>query len=201
MTSALSAPDIRSSLLGYQNIFHDWEMDNLFEGDGSNSLIVASKDHVMNSQESAMRSTDFDTYLPENILKKVDRATMAFGLEGRDPFLDYRIMNLAFSSQCSRTFKHGPKSLVKAAAHKLVPQSLLDRPKQGFSSPIDSWMSNLLSSDLEHYFSIRNLSKYEFLNSTTLINYYDRYCHGDKSLDRKIWSLFVLLLWMEQWMS
>jgi asparagine synthase (glutamine-hydrolysing) len=201
VTSALSAPDIRSSLLGYQNIFHDWEMDNLFVGDGRKSLIVASKDHSMNSQESAMRSTDFDTYLPENVLKKVDRATMAFGLEGRDPFLDYRIMNLAFSSQCSRTFRHGPKSLVKAAAHKLIPQSLLDRPKQGFSSPIDSWMTNLFSSDLEHYFSIKNISKYGFLNSTSLIDYYARYCHGDKSLDRKIWSLFVLLLWMEQWVS
>ena len=201
VTSALSAPDIRSSLLGYQNIFHDWEMDNLFVGDGGKSIIMTSKDQAMHSQESAMRSTDFDTYLPENVLKKVDRATMAFGLEGRDPFLDYRIMNLAFSSQCSRMFSHGPKFLVKAAAHQLVPQSLLDRPKQGFSSPIDSWMSNLFSSDLEHYFSIKNISKYEFLNSTTLIDYYARYCHGDKSLDRKIWSLFVLLLWMEEWVS
>jgi len=201
VTSALSAQDIRSSLLGYQNIFHDWEMNSILISDLNVSAIISSKNKAINCQDSAMRSTDLDTYLPENILKKVDRATMAFGLEGRDPFLDYRIMNLAFSSQCSGTFKHGPKSLVKAAAHKLIPQSLLDRPKQGFSSPIDSWMNNLLSHDLEHYFSTKNLSKYEFLNSTTIINYYDRYSAGDKSLDRKIWSFFVLLLWLEQWVT
>jgi asparagine synthase (glutamine-hydrolysing) len=201
VASALSAPDVRSSLLGYQNIFHDWEMDNLFVGDSSNELIIALKDHGMNYQESVMRSTDLDTYLPENVLKKVDRATMAFGLEGRDPFLDFRIMNFAFTSQCSKTFRHGPKALIKEAAHKLIPQSLLDRPKQGFSSPIDSWMSNLFESDLDHYFSIKNLSKYGFLNSNVLRTYYLRYRSGDKSLDRKIWSLFVFLLWMEQWVN
>ena len=92
-----------------------------------------------------MMAIDFQTYLLDDILQKVDRATMTHSLEGREPFLDHRI--LEFAAQLPDNFKYNngiKKRILKDITHQYIPQKLLDRPKMGFAIPIASWLNNQL---------------------------------------------------------
>src|SRR5262249_5803068 len=96
-----------------------------------------------NSREvlQAMALTDIATYLPEDLLVKVDRMTMAVGLEARSPFLDTRVVELASSIPASlKRTSNDAKKIVKQTFGPLFPPGFLDRPKMGFSLPIDDWL-------------------------------------------------------------
>ena len=84
---------------------------------------------------------DFEHYLPEDILTKVDRTTMAVSIEGREPLLDHRLVEFAFNLPPRlRRGPLGPKHLLKKILYSYVPRELVDRPKQGFAIPLDSWL-------------------------------------------------------------
>jgi len=93
-------------------------------------------------------SIDYSMYLQNDILTKVDRATMSVSLEGREPFLDHRIVE--FAAQLPNEFKFGStqKMILKDIVHSYIPKDLMDRPKAGFSLPINSWLKNDLSAIL-----------------------------------------------------
>jgi asparagine synthase (glutamine-hydrolysing) len=85
---------------------------------------------------------DLKTYLPDFVLTKVDRATMAVGLESRPPLLDPRLIEAAFRTPAAIRFRHAEKKyLLKRAVAGRVPQSIIDRPKKGFGSPMAQWMA------------------------------------------------------------
>lgn len=91
-----------------------------------------------------LRMIDLATYLTDDILVKVDRATMAASLESRAPFLDPRVSNLARSLSQENLFgDHELKHLLKDIARDLVPHEIVDRPKMGFGPPIDRWMRTI----------------------------------------------------------
>src|SRR5262249_9800816 len=98
----------------------------------------------------AMAITNIMTYLPEDLLVKIDRMTMAFGLEARSPFLDTKVMELALS-MAPRLKKNvgGGKRIVKQAFGGLFPPGFFDRTKMGFSLPIDEWLRTELRSLVE----------------------------------------------------
>ena len=89
-----------------------------------------------------MLETDVNTYLPGDLLVKMDIATMAYSVEGRSPFLDHRLME--FARTCPRLKLHGTngKVLLKAAFRGIVPDEILDRPKMGFGVPSARWFRN-----------------------------------------------------------
>jgi asparagine synthase (glutamine-hydrolysing) len=84
---------------------------------------------------------DFKTYLPDDILTKVDRATMAVGLEARPPFLDHKLVELAFAIPAPIRFRQAEKKyLLKRAVADRLPPEIINRGKKGFSSPLMQWM-------------------------------------------------------------
>ncbi len=84
---------------------------------------------------------DMKYYLPEDILTKVDRATMFNGLEGRDPFLDHRIVEFALALPLEYKYRSGEtKYLLKRILKRYLPEKLFARPKQGFAVPVHSWL-------------------------------------------------------------
>ncbi len=200
VVNALRGRNVGEQLLGYQSIFSQQEIKDILIGDhGYTSLSLGSPSPQVRDDFTEMQLTDFETYLPENILKKVDRATMSVGLEARDPFLDYRLFDLALSPAHSSLLRMSPKRVVKSAAHALIPKELLDRPKQGFSSPIESWMFRLMQDEMSYYFSDSYLKGQTLIDSKMVKGYYKRFISGDRSVSRKMWTLLILFVWLDEW--
>ena len=120
--------DIQELLGGYEN---PRQLANVYPG------LIADKISLW----------DFHHYLPEDILTKVDRTTMAASIEGREPLLDHRLAEFAFRLPLHlRRGGLGPKHALKRILGKLIPQELINRPKQGFSIPLEQWLRNELKS-------------------------------------------------------
>ena len=79
-------------------------------------------------------------YLQNDILTKVDCATMSVSIEGREPFLDHRIIEFVAQLPSKYKYGHTQKMILKDIVHKYIPKELMDRPKSGFTSPINSWL-------------------------------------------------------------
>src|SRR6185312_3253912 len=105
-----------------------------------------------------MSLTDLRYYLPDDILVKVDRTTMAAGLEGREPLLDHRLVELAMRLPLSmRRGALGTKHLARKILYRHVPRELIDRPKQGFAIPLGRWLRGELAPLLDQYLDAKRV--------------------------------------------
>ncbi|SNZ06175.1 asparagine synthase (glutamine-hydrolysing) [Persephonella hydrogeniphila] len=148
-----------------------------------------------------MLATDFKTYLVDDILVKVDRATMNTSLEGREPFLDYRLIE--FVAQLPSSYKineNDKKILLKSIAHKYIPKDMIDRPKMGFSVPLNEWFQKELSSLLNEYFDLEKLKKVTCINAEEVHKIYSQWLKFPEVNYNKIWILLIFLMWYEEWM-
>jgi asparagine synthase (glutamine-hydrolysing) len=144
---------------------------------------------------------DMKTYLPGDILTKVDRASMAVGLEARVPFLDHRIVEFA----CSLPFRHKYKNkeskyLLKRLLYKRIPRELFQRPKQGFGIPISHWLSHDLKYLMDDYLDAGRIRKegifdHEFVETTVR-----RHCSGQEDNGYRLYNLLMFQMWKERWM-
>ena len=127
---------------------------------------------------------DSITYLPDNNLCKVDRATMKYSLEARNPLLDINVVNAAFRTP--HRFKYNKKNkkyILKDLAYDYIPQELLDRPKKGFAVPIDKWLRGALKTDLIDLTNADYLKKQGIFNPTYTSEYVSCYlATGDKGV-------------------
>lgn len=152
-------------------------------------------------QEAVLNFVDYETYLPDDILVKVDRMSMANSLELRAPLLDYRIAE--FAAGLPQEWKWTPwggKRILKQAAAAVLPKSVLTRRKQGFVSPIGSWLRGDLKPFLQEVFhSQRGKHPIRLDYCEQLL---DRHVAGEGGLiDRKLWLILCYLLWHEQFAS
>jgi asparagine synthase (glutamine-hydrolysing) len=144
---------------------------------------------------------DFKQYLPDDILAKVDRATMSVALEGREPFLDHRILEFAAQLPSNYKFRDGiKKAILKDLVHQYVPKTLLDRPKIGFGLPIHSWLRNELKYLIEEYLADDKIKEVGLFNVKTVKKIkYDFF--NDKSTNHNfIWKLLQFQMWYFKWM-
>jgi len=122
-----------------------WELDKVFNKNYINEtfLSLAEYEGEFETIEDFSRF-DFYRYLPDDILVKVDRASMAYSLEARVPILDYRLVELAYKLPQNLKLQNGHKSILKEILYKYVPKELIERPKMGFGVPLDKWFRNEL---------------------------------------------------------
>ena len=144
---------------------------------------------------------DYKTYQQDNILFKVDKATMHCSLEGREPFLDYRLID--FLSQIHPEIKvqnSSKKFLLKEIVHKYVPKNLMDRPKRGFSFPLFDFLNAEFKEYVEFYLGEGRVANLEFLNPEYIELVKHEFFKGNKLYTKKIWLLLVYSMWHERWM-
>jgi len=142
----------------------------------------------------SMQDSDFKTYLPDDILAKVDRASMAVGLEAREPFLDQNIIEYAAGMHAK------DKNQLKKILYKYVPKKLVDRPKQGFGIPVHEWLKEDLKPILMDYLSPSKLKRGGIFNEASVKRNLDEYLGGKTEAGRKIWVLLSFQMWHERWM-
>ncbi|OGZ24808.1 MAG: asparagine synthase (glutamine-hydrolyzing) [Candidatus Nealsonbacteria bacterium RIFCSPLOWO2_02_39_8] len=150
---------------------------------------------------SQMQSVDFKTYLCDDILTKVDRATMAAGLEGRDPFLDRDIIEYAAKLPLKFKYRNGEsKYILRKILYKYIPKELLERPKQGFGIPIHKWLREDCQGLLKQYLSYSRIKEQGIFNEEYVKRYLENYLQGRSNNGHKIWFLLMFQLWYERWM-
>lgn len=152
---------------------------------------------------------DSITYLPDNNLCKVDRATMKYSLEARNPLLDINVVNTAFMTPHQYKYKNkNKKFILKDIAYDYIPSELLDRPKSGFAVPIDKWLRGALREDLIDLTSVDYLNKQGIFNPIYTSEYVSHFlAKGDKGAfsgnnpSNIVWPLYMFQKWYQYYMD
>lgn len=148
-----------------------------------------------------MMAVDYQTYLLDDILQKVDRATMSVSLEGREPFLDHRIIEFASRLPDEYKYKDGVKKrILKDIVHDYVPQEMMDRPKMGFAIPIADWLQKELRHLVEEFCSDSRLKEHGLFDVGNINSLLNDFFGGKKEYDMKVWYLLMFQMWYDKWM-
>jgi asparagine synthase (glutamine-hydrolysing) len=144
---------------------------------------------------------DLHHYLPGDILTKVDRATMAVSIEGREPLLDHRLVEFAFALPFRfRRGAGGPKHLLRKVLYKYVPREYVDRPKQGFGIPLHQWLGDLRQL-LDQYLEPGVIAAQGIFDAEVVRRLVARFRAGDKPAGDKVWLLLAFQMWHARWMK
>lgn len=138
---------------------------------------------------------DFKTYLSEDVLFKVDRASMAASLEVRAPFLDRRIIEFAFSIDSNKKLKYfKTKVILKKLMKDKLPPEIIKRGKKGFGIPVAKWIKGPLKGEFENIIEEED----EILNKKFVKKLFDEHIKGKKDNRKKLWTIYVFLKWKKK---
>jgi asparagine synthase (glutamine-hydrolysing) len=147
-------------------------------------------------------AVDYKTFLVDNNLVKVDRATMSVSLEGREPMLDHRIVEFVSQLPSSMKIRNGiNKWLLKEIVHKYIPRELMERPKRPFIAPLMVWFREDLKEQLKYYLSERTLVKTGIFDPAPIIRFRNDYLEGKKVNYQKLWQILIFQLWYDRWIE
>lgn len=142
---------------------------------------------------------DVKHYLKDDLLVKVDIASMQYALEVRTPFLDYRIVEFALNLDEKLKKKEGTaKYLLKEVLYDYVPKQIFDRPKWGFSIPLVKWLRTDLHYLIDNYLSEEVITKYGVVNYAVVKQLIQRFEKGEGYLYNRLWVLILLHKWLQQ---
>ncbi len=148
---------------------------------------------------SRMQHMDISTWLVDDILTKVDRASMHNSLEARVPILDHKFAELTFKIPPSLKLKGSDKKYIfKKAMENDLPKSILKHKKQGFAIPLSSWFKDDLKEYIQDRLNSKNSFVSEYLDTAFISKLIEDHNHGMRSLHRKIWGILFLDVWLEQ---
>jgi asparagine synthase (glutamine-hydrolysing) len=150
---------------------------------------------------NGMLAIDYQTYLVDDVLVKVDRASMSVSLEGRAPLLDHRIIEFAARLPSSLKYRDGTqKYLLRKLLHKYVPATMMERPKQGFAAPIESWFEKEMGELLGDHLSESRLKADGLFNPAEVIRMRDRHLSAGRQEFDRTWTVLMFQMWKERWL-
>ncbi len=171
---------------GNEPTLYPWNLESAFE-------------HA-NDFVGSMQMMDTLTYLPDDILTKVDRASMAVGLEARVPLLDHRVVEFAYGLPMNAKIRNGQgKWLLRQVLNKYVPSHLIDRPKMGFGVPIDQWLRGSLRDWAENLLSPQRLASEGILNTAPIRQRWQEHLSGQRNWQYSLWGVLMFQAWQERW--
>jgi asparagine synthase (glutamine-hydrolysing) len=185
----------------YQRLISDWNDPYVVVRDEVQPLTLFNtpeRSPQFSGLREHMMYLDSLTYLPDDILTKVDRASMAVSLEGRMPLLDHRVVEFSWRVPMSLKYCDGKgKWLLRELLYRYVPRKLMERPKMGFGVPIDVWLRGPLREWAEELLSENRLREEGFFNSTTIRRYWLEHISGQRRWHHHLWDVLMFQAWLE----
>ena len=138
------------------------------------------------------------TYLPDDILVKVDRAAMASSLEVRNPFLDHRIIEYAWKIPQSLKLSEGQSKRILRNSLQIRSKNLIERPKMGFAIPIDTWLRGSLRDWAESLLNEKSLQENGYFETKLILNKWEEHLSGKKNWQNQLWSVLMFQSWYKK---
>ncbi|MBS1735212.1 MAG: asparagine synthase (glutamine-hydrolyzing) [Bacteroidetes bacterium] len=203
--SLLKDPSEENIMMQLTRVMSEQEVAGLFLKPITNLATGLNSKELQEAHYSPlayMMAIDYTTYLPDDILQKVDRATMSVSLEGREPFLDQHIIEWATGLPMDFKYHQGNKKrIIKDIVHKYLPKEMMDRPKSGFGIPIAAWLNNELKPFVEQYFDAAFIQAQGIFHYQEIEKIKSTFYSGRKENAEIIWYLLMFQMWYDKWMN
>lgn len=185
----------------YRDLFSQWQDPAAIVRNGAEpptSFTESSDRFIPADYIEQMMQLDSITYLPENILAKVDRASMAVSLEVRCPLLDADVIELAWRLPLDFKVRDGGgKWLLRQLLYQYIPRELVDRPKMGFDVPIGRWLAGDLRDWAEDLLDAHKLANQGFFEPEPIRRCWKEHINGTRNWQYRLWNVLMFQAWLE----
>lgn len=193
----------------YLSLVSEWQDPaQVVRGDaGDGGVVVKEPANLLNdptptrgteASQLRMMYRDAMTYLPDDILCKVDRAAMAVSLETRVPFLDHRVVELAWRLPLNMKIRDGQgKWILRQVLHRHVPRELIDRPKAGFGIPIGQWLRGPLRPWAESLLDAQRLDSEGYFHAAPIRQKWQEHLSAIRDHTSALWAVLMFQAWLE----
>ena len=194
---------VDNKYLFYKSLTTEWNITNElnnFEIDSENDFLEKNfTEYNKLSYEEQMMQSDYESYLPDDILCKVDRSSMYYSLETRAPFLGKDVIESAYLMPSKyKIYGYDTKWVLREILKKHIPISYFERPKQGFGIPISIWMKNELKDWTNDLLSKETCNKHNLFNFKIIDKLKSEHFNGLRNHENKLWSLIQFNQWYLQ---
>ena len=185
----------------YRELISEWnDPGTLVNGAGDHDSILwaAARENLLDHPVEQLQYLDTINYLPDDILTKVDRASMAVSLEARTPLLDHRLVEFIWRLPIHYKIRgKDRKWLLRQVLYKYVPQQLMERRKTGFKIPVGDWLRGPLCDWAEHLLDNKRLNDDGFLNPLMVRERWDAHLAGHNNWTGSLWNVLMFQAWLE----
>jgi asparagine synthase (glutamine-hydrolysing) len=205
LKNLLNDPSPSELLKNLSHVFSNKDLKRLFAAPFRELETAHSSDELKSEFYDAlsyMMAVDYQTYMVDDILQKVDRASMSVSIEGREPFLDQHIIEWAAQLPSTYKYYQGQKKyILKQIVHKSIPREMMDRPKMGFGIPVESWLGNELKELVKEYLSEEKIKQHGLFDNSEVQNLLQEFFSGRTEKYLKVWYLLMFQMWYGKWMN
>ena len=179
----------------YPYLISQWQKNNnpLKKNVVFNNSFLLDKDNSFLDLSEQMQLLDINNYLPDDILTKVDRASMSCGLEVRVPYLNKDLAEFVWLLDPK---KKRSKKILKNVLYKYVPEEIMKRPKMGFSVPLEKWLKSSLKEWASELLQKKELED-NYINSKVIIEKWKEHLSGKRNWQYHLWDVLMFQAWLE----